>query len=54
MGCILVDWDSGRVVPGLIHFGGHTFKSTAFTTGIAGIAGKCSLLHSAVFLSQIS
>ena len=32
MGWVLVELDSGLVVPGLIQFAGRTFKSTAFTT----------------------
>ena len=49
MGCVLVDLDSGLIVPGLIvpglivpglivpgliQFGGRTIKSTAFTTTV--------------------
>jgi len=32
MGSVLVELESILVVPGLIQFGGRTFKSTAFTT----------------------
>ena len=30
MDCVLVDFDSGRIIPGLIQFWGRSFKSTVF------------------------
>ena len=36
MGCVLVELDSGLVVPGVIQFGGRTSKSMTFTTRIPG------------------
>ena len=45
VGCVLVDLDSGLVEPGLIRFGGRTFKNTVFTTPLTIL-----YLHHSLFI----